>query len=149
MDRVLVTGGAGFIGSNFIRHLLKETDCNVVNLDKLTYAGNLNNIKDVRREKRHEFVRGDIGNQKLVDSLVRKMDSVVNFAAESHIDRSIQASRVFVGGDDSSTDFQKFDPAERIFGRLAATGSGEAIHPSVLLAREVLDPTGQALRVAS
>jgi dTDP-glucose 4,6-dehydratase len=96
MDRVLVTGGAGFIGSNFIRHLLKETDCKAINLDKLTYAGNLNNIKDLRRQKRQRFVRGDIRNRKLVDSLVREVDAVVNFAAESHVDRSIQAPRVFV-----------------------------------------------------
>jgi dTDP-glucose 4,6-dehydratase len=96
MDRVLVTGGAGFIGSNFVRHLLKNTNCVVVNLDKLTYAGNLNNIKDLRREKRHELIRGDIRNRKLVGSLVRKADAVVNFAAESHVDRSIQTPSVFV-----------------------------------------------------
>jgi dTDP-glucose 4,6-dehydratase len=96
MDRVLVTGGAGFIGSNFVRHLLNNTNCVVVNLDKLTYAGNLNNIKDLRREKRHEFIRGDIRNRKLVGSLVRKADAVVNFAAESHVDRSIQTPSVFV-----------------------------------------------------
>jgi dTDP-glucose 4,6-dehydratase len=96
MDRVLVTGGAGFIGSNFVRHLLNNTNCAVVNLDKLTYAGNLNNIKDLRREKRHEFIRGDIRNRKLVGSLVKKADAVVNFAAESHVDRSIQTPNVFV-----------------------------------------------------
>jgi len=96
MDRILVTGGAGFIGSNFIRHLLNQTNCGVINLDKLTYAGNLNNIKDLRLEKRHKFVRGDIRNRKLVDSLVRKVDAVVNFAAESHVDRSIRTPRVFV-----------------------------------------------------
>jgi dTDP-glucose 4,6-dehydratase len=96
MDRVLVTGGAGFIGSNFIRHLLNETDCKVINLDKLTYAGNLNNIKDLRGQKRHRFVKGDIRDQKLVNPLVRKVDAVVNFAAESHVDRSIQSPRVFV-----------------------------------------------------
>lgn len=96
MDRVLVTGGAGFIGSNFVRHLLNETDCKVVNLDKLTYAGNMNNIKDLRGEKRHKFMRGDIRNRRLVDSLVGRVDAVVNFAAESHVDRSIQAPRVFV-----------------------------------------------------
>jgi dTDP-glucose 4,6-dehydratase len=96
MDKVVVTGGAGFIGSNFVRHLLMQTTCAVINLDKLTYAGNVNNIKDLRRERRHKFVRGDIRNRKLVDSLVRKVDAVVNFAAESHVDRSIQTPRVFV-----------------------------------------------------
>jgi dTDP-glucose 4,6-dehydratase len=96
MDKVLVTGGAGFIGSNFIRHLLNETDCKVINLDKLTYAGNLNNIKDLRGEKRHKFVRGDIRNRKLVHSLVGRVDAVVNFAAESHVDRSIRTPGVFL-----------------------------------------------------
>jgi len=96
MDRVLVTGGAGFIGSNFVRHLLNNTNCAVVNLDKLTYAGNLNNIKDLRGEKRHKFIRGDIRNRKLVVPLVKKADAVVNFAAESHVDRSIQTPGVFV-----------------------------------------------------
>jgi dTDP-glucose 4,6-dehydratase len=96
MDRILVTGGAGFIGSNFIRHLLNNTNYAVINLDKLTYAGNLRNIKDLRGNKRHRFVRGDIGNRKLVDSLVGKVYAVVNFAAESHVDRSIQTPRVFI-----------------------------------------------------
>jgi dTDP-glucose 4,6-dehydratase len=95
MDRVLVTGGAGFIGSNFVRYVLDATNSKVINLDKLTYAGNLRNIKDLRSEKRHTFVRGDIRNQKLVASLMRKVDAVVNFAAESHVDRSIQAPSIF------------------------------------------------------
>jgi dTDP-glucose 4,6-dehydratase len=96
MDKVLVTGGAGFIGSNFVRHLINETDSKVINLDKLTYAGNVRNIKDLARNKAHKFVKGDIRNRKLVDSLVQKVDAVVNFAAESHVDRSIRAPRVFV-----------------------------------------------------
>jgi len=96
MDRILVTGGAGFIGSNFARHLLTNTNCAVINLDKLTYAGNPNNIKDLRREKRHRFIRGDIRNRKLIESLVKTADAVVNFAAESHVDRSIQKPNVFV-----------------------------------------------------
>jgi len=96
MNRVLVTGGAGFIGSNFIRHLLNSTNYAVINLDKLTYAGNLRNIKDLRGNKRHRFVKGDIRNRKLADSLVGKVDAVVNFAAESHVDRSIETPQIFV-----------------------------------------------------
>jgi dTDP-glucose 4,6-dehydratase len=96
MDKILVTGGAGFIGSNFIRHLINETNCKAINLDKLTYAGSLRNIKDLRREKRHRFVKGDISNRKLADSLISKVDAVVNFAAESHVDRSIHAPQVFI-----------------------------------------------------
>jgi len=96
VDRVLVTGGAGFIGSNFVRYLLNQTKCAAINLDKLTYAGNLNNIKDLRSEKRHKFIRGDIRNRKLVGPLVKRADAVVNFAAESHVDRSIQTPDVFV-----------------------------------------------------
>jgi dTDP-glucose 4,6-dehydratase len=96
MDKILVTGGAGFIGSNFIRHLLNETNLKVINLDKLTYAGNLRNIKDFRGNKAHRFVKGDIRSRNLVNSLIEKVDAVVNFAAESHVDRSIHAPRVFV-----------------------------------------------------
>jgi dTDP-glucose 4,6-dehydratase len=96
VDRILVTGGAGFIGSNFIRHLLKNTDCAVMNLDKLTHAGNLRNIKDFRRNKRYKLIRGDIRNRRLANSRVKKADAVVNFAAESHVDRSIQSPGIFV-----------------------------------------------------
>lgn len=96
--RILVTGGAGFIGSNFIRHLLaSEPDCTVVNLDKLTYAGNLENLADVERDPRYHFVKGSICDGELVDQLLATtFDTVVNFAAESHVDRSIQDATAFV-----------------------------------------------------
>ncbi len=97
--KLLVTGGAGFIGSNFIRHILKEhPDWHVVNLDKLTYAGNLANLKDVEADPRYSFVKGDIANRELVDKLFRegKFDVVVNFAAESHVDRSILDPSPFI-----------------------------------------------------
>ena len=90
MKSLLVTGGAGFIGSNFIRHILnKYDDYNVVNLDKLTYCGNLENLKDLEKDKRYEFVKGDIADDKLVKRLAKGCDIILNFAAETHVDRSI------------------------------------------------------------
>lgn len=96
---ILITGGAGFIGSNFVHYTLEQhQDYQIVNLDLLTYAGNLDNLKDVENNERYTFVRGDIGNYELVDYLVKahKIDVIVNFAAESHVDRSITDPGVFV-----------------------------------------------------
>lgn len=88
--KYLITGGAGFIGSNFIRLLLSRfKDVEIINLDKLSYAGNLENLKDIENDKRYRFVKGDICDAKLVDELVDGCDIIVNFAAESHVDRSI------------------------------------------------------------
>ena len=89
--KILVTGGAGFIGSAFVRMAIAETDLGVVNLDKLTYAGNLENLKAVERSERYRFVHGDICDRALVDALMEeeKPDAIVHFAAESHVDRSI------------------------------------------------------------
>jgi len=91
MKRLLVTGGAGFIGSNFIRQVVQEhPDWEVTNLDKLTYAGNLENLKDVENEGRYRFTQGDIADRELVDKLFKQgFDVVINLAAESHVDRSI------------------------------------------------------------
>jgi len=87
---LLVTGGAGFIGSNFIRHVLREHPADrVVNLDKLTYAGNPANLADVQRDPRYAFVHGDICDAALVREVLHGVDAVVNFAAESHVDRSL------------------------------------------------------------
>ena len=96
--KVLVTGGAGFIGSNFIRCLLKGgKDYEIINLDKLTYAGNLENLCDLVEVRNYEFVRGDICDGKLVDRLLEKgVEAVVNFAAESHVDRSLYEPDVFI-----------------------------------------------------
>ncbi|MBL7107305.1 MAG: dTDP-glucose 4,6-dehydratase [Phycisphaerae bacterium] len=98
MRRILVTGGAGFIGSNFVRMLLDEQDCFVVNLDKLTYAGNLENLAGYLDSDRHKFVKGDICDAGVVGSLMDeyKIDSIVNFAAESHVDRSITGPKIFI-----------------------------------------------------
>lgn len=89
--KVLVTGGAGFIGSNFIRYALNEhSSWEITNLDKLTYAGNLENLKGLEHESRYRFVKGDIADRDLVDNLLSEgYDAVINFAAESHVDRSI------------------------------------------------------------
>ena len=88
--KLLVTGGAGFIGSNFILYWLKKyPNDTIINLDKLTYAGNLENLRSVEKNPNYEFVRGDICDPKLVNSLTEKVDTIVHFAAESHVDRSI------------------------------------------------------------
>lgn len=96
--RVLVTGGAGFIGSNFIRYILEKYDnYQVVNLDLLTYAGNLENLAGVEANPNYTFVRGDIADYSCLESIFSKgVDAVVNFAAESHVDRSIEDSGAFI-----------------------------------------------------
>lgn len=95
--KLLVTGGAGFIGSNFILYWLKNhTGDAIVNLDKLTYAGNLENLKSVEKNLLYSFVHGDICDTKLVSSLMKDIDIVVNFAAESHVDRSILDPAPFI-----------------------------------------------------
>jgi len=98
MDTIIVTGGAGFIGSNFVRLALRETEARVVVIDKLTYAGNLESLDDVRRNPRFNFVQGDIADRSLVDRLYTDHHPtwVVNFAAESHVDRSIDGPRAFI-----------------------------------------------------
>jgi dTDP-glucose 4,6-dehydratase len=99
MKSILVTGGAGFIGSNFIRMVLAEhPGIHLVNLDKLTYAGNLENLADVRNHERYMFVHGDICDGPLVGRLIdeRQIDAIVNFAAESHVDRSITGPKIFI-----------------------------------------------------
>lgn len=98
MKNILVTGGAGFIGSNFINHILNERDdYNIINLDKLTYAGNLENLKPSESKSNYTFVKGDITNAELVRYLFEKykIKYVINFAAESHVDRSILGSEIF------------------------------------------------------
>jgi dTDP-glucose 4,6-dehydratase len=94
---LLVTGGAGFIGSNFVRFLLgRYPRTRLINLDKLTYAGNRDNLRDVERDPRYEFVRGDIRDRRLVDRLMRRVQGVIHFAAETHVDRSILDAGQFV-----------------------------------------------------
>lgn len=100
MKKLLVTGGAGFIGSNFIRYILKTyPDYQVINLDKLTYAGNPNNLQDVATHPGYRFVKGDICEASLVDNLVKEVDFIVHFAAETHVDRSIMNAGSFITTD--------------------------------------------------
>lgn len=95
---ILVTGGAGFIGSNFVQQWLARSDEPIVNLDLLTYAGNLGNLDELRDDPRHLFVRGDIGDRTVVDALLHqhKPRAVLNFAAETHVDRSIHGPHGFI-----------------------------------------------------
>jgi len=95
---ILVTGGAGFIGANYVRWLLDNSDDRVVNLDALTYAGNLENLADVQEDPRYRFVRGDIRDADLVHRVLQdeRIEAVVHFAAESHVDRSIEGPRIFL-----------------------------------------------------
>lgn len=99
---LLVTGGAGFIGSNFIRYMVRKYNgYKIINLDKLTYAGNLENLKDIEDIKNYRFIKGDICDRDLVEDIFsgNKIDAVVNFAAESHVDRSITDPGVFIQTD--------------------------------------------------
>jgi len=96
-NKILVTGGAGFIGSCFVRHILnKYPDYKVINIDALTYAGNIENLADVEKNPNYQFVQGNICDQKLIKDLVSQVDMVVNFAAESHVDRSITGPEIFI-----------------------------------------------------
>lgn len=94
--KILVTGGCGFIGSNFIRYILKNTDYEIINLDALTYSGNPDNLKDVEKNEKYRFVHGRIEDRKLVSGIVQDAEYLVNFAAESHVDRSILDSKPFI-----------------------------------------------------
>ena len=97
MKKLLVTGGCGFIGSNFIRHFIKNRPgWGVINLDKLSYSGNPANLRDLKGSARYEFVKGDITDKKLVLKLMRKASAVVHFAAETHVDRSIESADDFL-----------------------------------------------------
>jgi dTDP-glucose 4,6-dehydratase len=128
MRNIFVTGGAGFIGSAFVRLVLEELpDCRVVNFDALTYAGNLDNLKDIE-DDRHRFVRGDICDPAAVlDALAEETDFLVNFAAESHVDRSIHSAAEFVRTNVLGTQVLLDAARERRVGRFVQVSTDEVM----------------------
>mgnify|MGYP001560713277 CR=1 FL=1 len=95
--KILITGGAGFIGSNFIRYILENyPGYRIVNLDKLTYAGNLDNLRGCENNPRYRFIKGDISDSHLVKKIVKDVDAIINFAAATHVDRSIIDATDFI-----------------------------------------------------
>ncbi|HZT59273.1 MAG TPA: dTDP-glucose 4,6-dehydratase [Pyrinomonadaceae bacterium] len=128
MNNLFVTGGAGFIGSAFVRLALEEMpDCRVVNFDALTYAGNLDNLKDIKDE-RHRFVRGDICDARSVlDALEEGADAIINFAAESHVDRSIHSASDFIRTNVLGTQVLLDAARERKVGRFVQVSTDEVM----------------------
>ncbi|HYB41275.1 MAG TPA: dTDP-glucose 4,6-dehydratase [Candidatus Methylomirabilis sp.] len=124
--KILVTGGAGFIGSNFVRHVLAaHPDDSVVNLDKLTYAGNPENLRDVEGDARYRFVRGDICDAALVRDLMAGTDAVVHFAAETHVDRSNLGADDFLRTNVTGTHALLEAARQAKLGRFLAVGTDE------------------------
>ena len=139
--KILVTGGAGFIGSNFVRHVLTtHPNDSVVNLDKLTYAGNPQNLSDLAGEPRYRFVQGDICDGALVRDLMAGADVVVHFAAETHVDRSNAGADEFLRTNVTGT-FTLLEAArERKIGRFVAIGTDEVYGSVTRGASRELDP---------
>jgi len=145
MKTILVTGGAGFIGGNFVLQMLTESDARIINLDKLTYAGNLDTLASVQGSPRHLFVEGDIGDRKLIARLLRdyEVDAIVNFAAESHVDRSIDGPAAFIETNIVGT-FNLLDGARAYWNGLAepAKAAFRFLHVSTDEVYGSLGPTG-------
>lgn len=124
-NRILVTGGAGFIGSNFVLQEIRNRDAAVINLDKLTYAGNPQNLQSIDNDSRYEFVRGDINDRSLLRGLLeqRRPSAVVHFAAESHVDRSIRGPDDFIATNIHGT-FALLEETRAYWGKLASEEQG-------------------------
>ena len=139
--KILVTGGAGFIGSNFVRHVLTaHSDDTVVNFDKLTYAGNLENLRDVEKDPRYRFVRGDIGERAQVLEAMEGVDAVVHFAAETHVDRSNAGAAEFLSTNVTGT-FTLLEAARELkVARFVAIGTDEVYGSIAKGAARELDP---------
>jgi dTDP-glucose 4,6-dehydratase len=139
--KILVTGGAGFIGSNYVRHVLaSHAGDSVVNLDKLTYAGNLENLRDVEKDSRYRFLHGDICDRSAVDEAMEGADTVVHFAAETHVDRSNAGAGEFLRTNVSGT-FTLLEAArERKIGRFVAVGTDEVYGSIARGAAREVDP---------
>jgi dTDP-glucose 4,6-dehydratase len=139
--KILVTGGAGFIGSNFVRHVLTaHPDDAVVNFDKLTYAGNLENLRDVETDPRYRFVRGDIGDRAQVLEAMEGVDAVVHFAAETHVDRSNAGAAEFLSTNVTGT-FTLLEAARELkVARFVAIGTDEVYGSIAKGAARELDP---------
>ncbi len=144
MESLLVTGGAGFIGSNFVRLALAQTEARVVVLDALTYAGSLESLRDVETHPRFTFVRGDIADESAVAAALRdhRPTAVVNFAAETHVDRSIDGPRAFVRTNVAGT-FELLEGCRRYLGELPA-GAREAFRFLQVSTDEVYGSLGAA-----
>ena len=149
---VLVTGGAGFIGTNFVLDWLHSCDESVVSLDKLTYAGNLQNLASVENNSRHSFVQGDIGDRTLVSTLLKKHEprAIINFAADSHVDRSIQSAEEFIQTNVVST-FRFLDVALDYWRGLLTESRTKFrfLHVSTDEVYGTLEPDGQAFTETS
>ncbi len=145
MQSILITGGAGFIGSCLVRTIVQEKLFRVINLDKLTYAGNLDSLEPVARDPNHLFVQGDIGDHKLVSALLREHQprAIFHLAAESHVDRSIDAPAAFVETNVTGT-FQLLEAARDYWTTLAVSKREEFrfLHVSTDEVYGSLGPTG-------
>jgi dTDP-glucose 4,6-dehydratase len=141
MENILVTGGAGFIGSNFIRYLLStEKDVQIINLDLLTYAGSLENLRELPDEKRYSFIEGDICNQDLIENILtsNNIDLIVHFAAESHVDRSIIGPGAFIQTNINGT-FSLLEAARKVW---LSNGKRETVHFHHISTDEVFGTLG-------